>query len=332
VSLLRVCSGHLIGLVFAVLLIGSVPFFGTAYHTVLAFQILMFVALAGSWNLMTGVTGYLSFGHVVFFGVGAYGTAVLITKGGIPWGLAVAGGGVVASMLALVIGAICLRLRGHYFSIATFGLNEVTRVAVLLAAPLTNGAVGISLPVVSSPLPDYYAMLAVVMVTVVATYLIVNSNLGLRFIAVREDEDAARAYGVPTVLLKVSIFVVSAFLGGLVGGIYAHNIAYIEPRTVFLPMLSLQMIVFALFGGKGTVLGPVVGTVVLFVVWEMLWVNFPYVHLVSFGIVTVLIVLYMPNGVVGMLSSLGYRALEMKIPLQVRLSPSRPPRLRATTP
>jgi branched-chain amino acid transport system permease protein len=281
---------------------------------------------------MTGITGYLSFGHVVFFGVGAYGTAILITKGGVPWGFAVVGGGAVAAILALVIGAICLRLRGHYFSIATFGLNEVTRVAVLLAAPLTNGAVGISLPIVSNPLPDYFTMLAVAAAAIVATYLVVNSNLGLRFIAVREDEDAARVYGVPTVLLKVSIFVFSAFLAGLAGGVYAHSIAYIEPRTVFLPMLSLQMIVFALFGGKGTVLGPVIGTAVLFVVWEMLWVNFPYVHLVCFGVVTMLIVLYMPNGVVGMLSDAGHRAIEMKIPLQVRLRPGRAPKLRATAP
>lgn len=330
-SMLRVCQGHLIGFVVAILAIGSIPFLGTSYHTVLVFQILMFVALAGSWNLMTGITGYMSFGHVVFFGVGAYGTAILITKAGLPWVPAVLGGGVAAALLALLIGAICLRLRGHYFSIATFGLNEVTRVAVLLAAPLTNGAVGISLPITLGPMPDFYAMLAVVAATVAITYLVVNSRLGLRFIAVREDEDAARAYGVPTVLLKVSIFAVSAFIAGLVGGIYAHNIAYIEPRTVFLPMLSLQMIVFALFGGRGTVLGPVIGTVVLFMAWELLWVNFPYFHLVSFGIVTILIVLYMPNGVVGMMARLGFPGIEMKIPIRTRMTMRRAPRLGATT-
>lgn len=330
-NLLRLSAGHLGGLAVAVLLVGCLPFIGTAYHTVLAFQILMFVALAGSWNLMTGITGYLSFGHVVFFGVGAYGAAILIKKIGLPWGLAVLGGGLAALVLALIIGAICLRLRGHYFSIATFGLNEVTRVAVLLATPLTNGAVGLSLPIAPSILPDFYAMLAVVVATVIATYLIVNSRLGLRFIAIREDEDAARAYGVPTVLLKVTIFIGSAFLAGLVGGIYAHNVAYIEPRSVFLPMMSLQLIVFALFGGKGTVLGPVIGTAILFLVWEVLWINFPYVHLVCFGLVTVLIVLYMPNGLVGMLAARGYGWIEMKIPLQLRLRSGNSARLRAST-
>lgn len=315
----RSSTTHLAAFAIVLLLLLLVPLVGPAYYTVLAFQILMFLALAASWNLITGFTGYLSFGHVVYFGAGAYTAAILITTYKVHWIAALAAGGATAGVLALLLGLVCLRLRGHYFSICTFGLNEVVRVGVLLAEPVTRGAAGISLPVTESDYSTYVAMAVTAAASVFITYWIVNSNVGLRLMAMRDDEDAARVYGVPTIRLKVGMLLLSAVLAGIVGAIYARNIGFVEPNTVFMPLFSVQMIVFALFGGRGTVLGPVVGTVFLFLLWEFLWVKFPYLHLLAFGILLVAVVLYMPRGVIGVLVDKGFGFFEMKIPLRERL-------------
>jgi branched-chain amino acid transport system permease protein len=210
-------------------------------------------------------------------------------------------------------------LRGHYFSISTFGLNEIVRVGVLLAEPLTRGGMGISLTPATSMVAPFYAMAAVALTVIVLTYLIVNSRFGLVLVAIREDEDAARVYGIATVRYKIAAFALSAFFPGVVGGIYVHQIGYIEPGSVFFPLISFQMIIFALFGGRGTVLGPVIGTISLFLLWEFLWIEFPYVHHSLFGILLVVVVLFMPRGLIGLLSHRGLRGLELKVPLRNRL-------------
>ena len=315
----RALMGHMAAFACAATALLLVPFFASPYYTVLCFQVLMFLALAASWNLITGFTGYLSFGHVVYFGAGAYTAAILMTTYKVHWIVALAGGGAAAAVLALILGLVCLRLRGHYFSICTFGLSEVVRVGVLLAEPVTRGAAGISLPVTQSIFPTYAAMVVTAVASVFITYWIVNSNVGLRLMALRDDEDAARVYGVPTIRLKVAMLLVSAVLAGVVGAIYARNVGFIEPNTVFMPLYSVQMIVFALFGGRGTVLGPVIGTAFLFLVWEVLWVKFPYLHLLAFGMLLIAVVLYMPRGVIGLLADKGYRFFEMKVPLRERL-------------
>lgn len=316
---MRASLRHLACFAAALALLLLLPLVGPSYYTVLAFQILMFLALAASWNLITGFTGYLSFGHVVYFGAGAYTAAILITTYKVHWIVALLAGGGAAAVLALLLGVVCLRLRGHYFSICTFGLSEVVRVGVLMAEPVTRGAAGISLPVTESGFSTYAAMVITAVGSVLVTYWIVNSNLGLRLMALRDDEDAARVYGVATVRLKVGMLVASAVIAGVVGAIYARNIGFVEPNTVFMPLYSVQMIIFALFGGRGTVLGPVVGTISLFLVWELLWVKFPYLHLLAFGVLLIGVVLYMPRGVIGVLAGKGMRFLEMKIPLRERL-------------
>ncbi|MBI4637026.1 MAG: branched-chain amino acid ABC transporter permease [Candidatus Rokubacteria bacterium] len=310
---------HVAALIASACLLGGIPFVGSTYITVMILQMLMFITLAGSWNLITGFTGYMSFGHVVYFGVGAYAAALLITGRGVSWPLASLGGGGAAVVLAMIMGAICLRLRSHYFSISTFGLNEIVRVGVLLAEPWTRGGMGISLAPATSVILPFYAMAALALAVIVLTYLIVNSRFGLVLVAIREDEDAARVYGIPTVRYKIAAFTLSAFFAGVVGGVYTYQIGYIEPSSVFFPLISFQLIIFALFGGRGTVLGPVVGTISLFLLWEFLWVRFPYIQHSLFGVLLVVVVLFMPRGLIGVLSHRGLRALELKIPLRNRL-------------
>jgi branched-chain amino acid transport system permease protein len=282
------------------------PLFGTGYGVRSVLQIFMWIALAGSWNLISGLTGYVSFGHVAFFGAGAYTGAILIATAGWPWPLAALAGGVGAIVLALVIGYPCLRLKGPYFAIAMLGLNEVLRALVSYFEGLTGGGNGLSLPTLDATRPIYYVMLALAAAVTGGVYLILTSRFGLRLMTIREDEVAAEAMGVDTFHHKLLAFVLSSIGPGVAGALTARDQGYIEPISVFPLAITVTMIVMALFGGKGTVWGPVLGAVVLFVVQEIVWARYPYVHPLLFGAIIVAVVLLMPRGVLGLLQ-LRYR-------------------------
>jgi branched-chain amino acid transport system permease protein len=277
------------------------PTIATGYGIRFMLQLFMWVALAQSWNLISGLTGYVSFGHVAFFGTGAYATAILIATHGWHWGPAAVAGGVAAAILALIIGYPCLRLKGPYFAIAMLGLNEVMRVLVSYFEGLTGGGLGLSLPTLHASVEIYYAMgLAAVAVTAVAS-LIITSRFGLRLMTIREDEIAAEAMGINTARYKLYAFLLSAFMPGVVGGLFARDTGYIEPIGVFPLLTTITMIVMALFGGKGTIWGPVLGAVTLFVFQELVWARFLYLHQVLFGAIIVFVVLLMPRGILGVL-------------------------------
>ncbi len=277
------------------------PAFGTGYGVRSVLQIFMWIALAGSWNLISGLTGYVSFGHVAFFGAGAYTGAILIATAGWPWPLAALAGGLGAVVLAVLIGYPCLRLKGPYFAIAMLGLNEVLRALVSYFEGLTGGGSGLSLPTLDATRPIYYVMGALAAVVTGGAYLIVTSRFGLRLMTIREDEVAAEAMGVDTFHHKLLAFVLSAIGPGIAGALTARDQGYIEPISVFPLAITVTMIVMALFGGKGTVWGPVLGAVVLFVVQEIVWARYPYVHPLLFGAIIVAVVLLMPRGVLGLL-------------------------------
>ncbi|HSB73502.1 MAG TPA: branched-chain amino acid ABC transporter permease [Candidatus Methylomirabilis sp.] len=289
------------GLAVGVLLLGLYPSVATGYGIRFMLQLFMWVALAQSWNLISGLTGYVSFGHVAFFGTGAYAAAILVTTHGWHWVPASLLGGVAAVILALIIGYPCLRLKGPYFAIAMLGLNEVMRVLVSYFEGLTGGGLGLSLPTLDASRQIYYAMgLAAGAVTAVA-YLVVTSRLGLRFMTIREDEIAAEAMGIDTARYKLLAFLMSAFAPGVVGGLFARDTGYIEPTSVFPLLTTVTMIVMVLFGGKGTIWGPVLGAVTLFVFQEMVWARFLYLHQVFFGTLIAVVVLLMPRGILGVL-------------------------------
>jgi branched-chain amino acid transport system permease protein len=284
-----------------VLLLAAYPLVATGYGVRFMLQLFMWVALAQSWNLISGLTGYVSFGHVAFFGTGAYAAGILMTAHHWHWVPASLMGGVAAVVLALAIGYPCLRLKGPYFAIAMLGLNEVMRALVSYFDGLTGGGLGLSLPTLYASIEIYYAMgLAAIAVTAVA-YFIITSRFGLRLMTIREDELAAEAMGIDTARYKLIAFLLSAFVPGVVGGLFARDTGYIEPISVFPLLITITMIVMALFGGKGTIWGPVLGAAALFVLQELVWARFLYLHQVLFGAIIIIVVLLMPKGVLGVL-------------------------------
>lgn len=277
------------------------PVQATGYGIRVMLQLFMWIALAQSWNLISGLTGYVSFGHVAFFGTGAYASSLLIVKAGWPWPLACLGGGVAAAGVALVIGWPCLRLKGPYFAIAMLGLNEVLRVIASYYEGLTGGGNGLSLPTLYASVQIYYAMGLVAAAVTLVAYVILTSRFGLRLMTIREDEVAAESMGIDTLRYKLYAFLLSAIGPGIVGGLSARDQGYIEPISVFPLIMTITMIVMVLFGGKGTIWGPVLGATVLFAFQEAVWARFIYLHQLLFGAIIVAVVLLMPRGILGVL-------------------------------
>ena len=277
------------------------PTVASGYGIRFMLQLFMWVTLAQSWNLISGLTGYVSFGHVAFFGTGAYAAGILVARQGWHWAAASLAGGMAAVVLAFVIGYPCLRLKGPYFAISMLGLNEVMRVLVSYLERLTGGSLGLSLPTLYASVAIYYAMGLAALAATAVVYSIITSRFGLRLMTIRDDEVAAEAVGIDTARYKLYAFLLSAFWPGVVGGLFARDQGYIDPISVFPLATTITMIVMALFGGKGTVFGPVLGAAGLFVFQELVWARFLYLHQLLFGTLIVLVVLFMPRGILGML-------------------------------
>ncbi|MBI2176747.1 MAG: branched-chain amino acid ABC transporter permease [Candidatus Tectomicrobia bacterium] len=278
------------------------------YQISFVFFGLQYVVLASSWNIISGFTGYVSFGHVAFFGIGSYTTAILVAKHGWPWYLTLPLAGLLAVVWAAFIGFPCLRLKGPYFAISMMGLNEVLRVVALSWESLTGGGLGITMPNAENSVSTYYAGLAVAALTVAMCYAIAHSRFGLRLAAIREDETAAEAMGVPTTRYKMYAFMLSAFWPGVIGGIVAYKLLYIEPDSTFFIAITVNMITMAMLGGKGTVLGPVIGAAILYTAQELVWWYIPWLHLIAYGAFIILIVLFVPRGIMGYLIDRGWVA------------------------
>jgi branched-chain amino acid transport system permease protein len=270
----------------------------TPYQLTFLLQLYMMVALAQAWNLISGMTGYVSFGHAVFFGVGAYAGALFLLTG-LPWGLCLVGAALLTLLLALPMGMLTLRLRGPYFAIVMLGLNEVGRITATLWVSLTQGGDGIALTpaLLPSPVSSYYAMLALAVVATAVIALVRHSRYGLDLRAIREDEGAAEMLGVNTTRNKVSAFMVSAIVPGAVGAVYAMHTSFIDPISVFPAALNVEMIVMVLLGGRGTVWGPVIGAGVIMSVREFTWVQFPSLHLALLGVLLIVVMLCLPDGI-----------------------------------
>jgi branched-chain amino acid transport system permease protein len=284
-----------------VAVLAMLPALLSGYHVSFLIQVFMWIALAGSWNIISGFTGYVSFGHVAFFGIGTYTAALLITKAGWHWLPAGLAGSIPAMVLALVIGYPCLRLKGPYFAISMLGLNEVVRALVSYFEGFTGGGSGISLPPIVATVPVYYAMGAVALTVPLVTYFIITSRFGLRLLSIREDELAAEAMGINTAREKLYAFLLSAAFPGIVGGFYAWYASHVEPMSVFPLITTITMIIMCLLGGSGTVLGPVLGAVLLSIFQEMVWARFLWVHQALLGTLIVAVVLLMPRGILGIL-------------------------------
>ncbi len=285
--------------------LAAAPLVLGGYQVVFILLTLLYIGLAYSWNLISGYTGYLSFGHVAFFGIGAYSVGVLSSTYGWPWPVAVLCGGVLAAILAVPLGWIMLRLRGPYFAIGMLAVAEGTRLLASVWRGVTRGGLGIFVSTTYNVTPVYYCLLGLVVILMGLTYWVDNSRFGLRLLSIREDEDAAEVLGINTTRQKLKAFVMSAAFPGMIGGLYAWYIGYIDPGSVFALSFSLNMVLMTLLGGAGTFLGPLIGGASFAMVLETLWARFPAYHLMVSGAAIVAIVLFIPDGVVAVLRRFG---------------------------
>jgi branched-chain amino acid transport system permease protein len=278
-------------------------------------RILLFALVGVAWNLVGGYAKQLSLGHAAYFGLGAYTSTILLIHYGVsPW-IGMLAGGIVAMMASLPIGALCFRLRGPYFAIATIATAQVLMLLFLKFRDFAWGAEGTTIPNFGdAPLmmqfdgkaPYYYIVLALLALGLAVTYWIEHSWIGYYLVAVGEDEDAAEAIGVDALRIKRNIYLVSAFLTALAGTFYVQYIYFIDPNTAFSFNVSVEAALVSIIGGIGTLWGPVVGTVLLEATSALLqsWLGGGHggVQLTVYSLILLTVILYRPTGLIGVLT------------------------------
>ena len=295
------------GLTFGVLVLMAIilPGFVDAYSLTVALTLCMWIALTQSWAILSGMTGYISLGHVVFYGLGAY--TVVVTWQTIPLFIAIPLAGLFAGLFAFTIGTPVLRVRGPYFVILTFGIAELVKFVVVnvevgmgKASRLLFGAPGTE--------EIYYAMLFLAVVATVLTWALKRSRFGQGLVAIREDEAAAETIGIPVARYKAIAFTISAVIPGMVGGLMALRSTYFETLQVFNPLVSFTIVTMAIIGGSDDARGPILGAGMLVILSELLWANAPQLYMIILGVLLIAFVLTMPYGIVGYISEKSRRA------------------------
>ena len=314
------------------LLMALLPRFqaGGNYLQTLSFWTLLYISMSASWNILGGFAGQTSFGHSAFFGLGAYVTAILWLRG-VPPLLTMPIAGLVATVYSVLIGYPTLRLRGPYFAIATIGVGEATRILMLniddllkgsplsfllsKAGVFTGGASGLPLPtppnIRAYALSFYYGILVLTVVVLFVTVWVRSSKFGLGLFSINMDPDAAETLGVNTARYKILALMLSAFLVGICGSVYAQYIFYIDPQTVFGFSTSISLVLMPTIGGIGTIWGPVLGAIVYTVIQDRLstarlmfagqTIDLVRFNLLLYGGLLVLIILFEPKGIVGLI-------------------------------
>lgn len=270
------------------------PWYIGSYYIYFIFLVFYFASLAQSWNI-SALAGVISLGHIGFVGVGAYIYAILVThQVPIYWSILLSG------ILTLPIGLlICplLKIRGAYFTIATIGVPIVIKNLVIMFPSLTGGGIGLNLPSrTPSRIPDYYLTFIMLLISTFVVYFVKKSKYGLAVDAIFDDEDAANMMGVPTIRLKSLLFLLSSLIAGLCGGIYAFSLPYISPTIAFSASDNVLILFTAFFGGARTVLGPLLGSIILCIASEVLRTSLLYFHMIVYGLLLVLGVHYFPGG------------------------------------
>jgi branched-chain amino acid transport system permease protein len=295
------------GIISLVILIAlaTLPLYGSLYSVILLTTILMFIILTVSWVMFSGPTGYLSMASAAFFGVGIYVAALLLPNTGpvLPLLVVVIIGGIASGLVALGVGALTLRLRGIYFAIFTFGL-------VILILELLNWwehtmshIRGRFVMIVGND-AIFYIMLAIFVLLMITVYLIRRSKFGLALQSIGANEEAAAHRGINVTMVKVLTFALSAFFAGAAGAIWATKLTYVDPYVAFSILFSFLPILMAIFGGMGQIYGPVIGAAIFAYLQETLQTKFPYIYMLIFGIVLIAAILYLPNGLVGLIPRL----------------------------
>jgi len=267
------------------------------------FRVFLFAALGMAWNLVGGYAGQLSLGHAAYFGVGAYGLA-LLSKAGVPPWLAVLAGMALSMLSATLIGSVSFRLRGPYFCLATIAFTEVLRLIAKNLPDLTGGDVGAQVPLLFSQhamVSFYLACVGVAILAFALTYWVEASRFGYYLMAIREDEDTALSVGIKTARIKLYALLLGAAVSALAGALYGSLFLFIVPDQMFGVELSVEIAILPMLGGAGTLLGPLVGSVVLESASEVFKNVFKEAHLLIYGVLVVMVVLFLPEGVVGTL-------------------------------
>lgn len=286
-------------------LLAALPLAGNNYLLRVATTVCMYAVMAQSWNFIGGLAGYPSFATAAFFGFGAYTSAILQNHGA-PLILAWSCAGLAALVFAAFLGGAILHLRGHYFAIASLIVAEMLREIVNTMPGFTGGGKGLNLPMLRISVAAqaqffFYAMLALALLCTAAAIIIHRSKLGFGLRCIQQNEDAASILGVNTYGYKTAAFSLSAVFVGVAGAIYASWVNYIEPPDVFDVLLAVKPMVMVLLGGLGTIFGPAMGAVILLTFEEMVWRNFLTIHAAVLGLIIVVLVLFLPNGILSLL-------------------------------
>jgi branched-chain amino acid transport system permease protein len=276
----------------------ALPSVAGDYYVGVGLSLLMYVALTQSWTLLSGMTGYVSLGHVVFYGLGAY-VAVLLWRE-VPLAAIVALAALAAFVFAALIGLPALRVRGPYFVILTFGLAELAKYIVIVV----EGWLGkFSRVVFGAPGLDtlFYIMLGLAAAATALTFLVRRSRFGRGLLALRENEEAAETVGVPTVRFKLFAYALSALIPGAVGSVMVLRQTYFEPAQIFDPVISFSIVTMAVVGGSEDVKGPLLGAAGFVLLSELLWANAPQLYMVLVGLLLIVFVLFAPQGLSGLI-------------------------------
>lgn len=291
-------------LLIILVLLATLSLYASTYTVILLTSILMYIVLTVSWVIFSAPTGYISLAPAAFFGVGIYTSAILGKE--LPLPIVIFVGGLASFCLALLVGALTLRLRGIYFAIFTFGLVELIKHLLLWYEIKFTGTRGRFVILVDNT-TIYYVMLTIFVVLLLTAYFIRRSKFGLALQSIGEYEDAAAHTGVNVDALKTITFAISAVFIGAAGSIMATRWTYIDPYIAFNPLFSFMPVLMAIFGGMGQFYGPILGAAIFAYLEEILLTKFPYYYMLIFGTILVVTILYLPDGLVGLVQKLRRR-------------------------
>jgi branched-chain amino acid transport system permease protein len=279
----------------------ALPAVGNEYFTGVGFTLLAWISLTESWIIISGMTGYVSLGHVVFVGVGGYVAAM--TWSVLPVWAILPLAGLAAAALASLVGYPCLRVRGPYFVILTFGLSELIKFVIIdiESALVVSGRVLFGAPDVETL---FFIVLGLAWASLIIALVVRDSRFGQGLRAIRENEEAAETIGVPIGSFKVAAFVLSSIIPGMIGALMIMRSTYFEPLEIFNPQTSVLIVTMAVIGGSDRPFGPLLGVVVLILLQELLWANLPQLYMIIVGLLLIAVVIWIPGGLYGRLQRL----------------------------
>ena len=294
---------NIFSLIVGIIILIFLPRFISGYWVRVITTIFMFAVVSQGMNIMYGYMGYLPFGNIMFFGIGAYITAIGMSRG-LSFLAVLPLSALTAIFFSIIFGFPMLKIRGHYFAIATIGINGALMAVVQNTTEITGGAMGTTLPIINKP-PEvtnnyfYFGMLALMLITTLVIYLVTKSKFGFGIRSIKANEEAANSMGINTTYHKVTAWAISSLFTSIAGALYAYWMSFIGPTEVFSTVFAVNVIVIMLIGGAGYVLGPIIGAFVVSLLSEVVWSAFLEYHLAVLGVTIIIILFFVPKGIAG---------------------------------